>query len=138
MAGLSGSGQFIEVISPPAGEAPAWVRAKWVGLRLPVAPRRAKPLRFLATGVLTGPRNPLAALVGLFLGRYHRERGYAVPVLAALEVLERAHPDAARWWSDNAAHLVRPGRFFLFSESACRIVGDTDPSGAGPSTRTRA
>jgi hypothetical protein len=46
----------VEIVFPPAGEAPLWVREKWVGLRLPVVLREAKPVRALTAGVLTGPR----------------------------------------------------------------------------------
>ncbi len=59
---MPGDHQTIEIVFPPAGEAPLWVREKWIGLRLPVASPEAKPVCALTAGVLTGPKGLLAAL----------------------------------------------------------------------------
>jgi len=119
---MPGDHQTIEIVFPPAGEAPLWVREKWIGLRLPVVLREAKPVRVLTSGVLTGPKSLLAALARLLLGRYRRQRGYAVEVLTAIAALEQVSPDAARWWRENTPHLLKPKRYFLFEERACRVV----------------
>ncbi len=120
---MPGDQPTVEIVFPPAGEAPLWVREKWVGLRLPVVLREAKPVRALTAGVLTGPRSVLAALGRLLLGRYRTQRGYAVEVLTAISALEQVSPDAARWWRENTPYLLKPKRCFLFEEKACRVVG---------------
>ena len=43
------------VTAVPAGEAPQWVREKWVGVELPLALRSAHDFRTF--GVLSGPRS---------------------------------------------------------------------------------
>jgi hypothetical protein len=110
----------IRVIAVPAGEAPQWVREKWVGVELPLALRSAHDFRTF--GVLSGPRSFLAALSRMLTGRFTRRRGYAVEVAAAVAALERVHPDAAVWWRTNAAHLFRRTSYFMFREHECQLV----------------
>ena len=112
----------IRIVAVPAGEAPQWVREKWVGLELPLTLRSAH--KFHTFGVLTGPRGFFAGLWRLVAGRSTRRRGYAVEVAAALTALERIHPDAAVWWRTNAPHLLTRGRHFLFREEECRVIDD--------------
>ena len=108
----------VRIVAVPMGEAPQWVREKWVGLELPLALRSAHNVHTF--GILTGPRSFLAALWRLLTGQSTRRRGYAVEVTAAMAVLERAHPDAAAWWRANAPHLFARKRYFLFREEECR------------------
>jgi hypothetical protein len=105
----------VRIVAVPAGEAPEWVRQKWVGLELPLAQILPTARRGLGRGVLAGP---------LMLGRYRMRRGYRVNVLDANAVLERTSPDAARWWRTNTPHLMAPSRCFLFAEEACEVVSD--------------
>jgi len=112
----------IRIVAVPAGEAPQWVREKWVGIELPLALRQAHNVHTF--GVLSGPRSFLAALWRLLTGRSTRRRGYAVEVAAAMAALERVHPDAAAWWRTNAPHLFTRKRYFLFREEECRAVDD--------------
>ena len=112
----------IRIVAGPAGEAPQWVREKWVGLELPLVLRRAH--NFHTFGILTGPHHFLAALWRLVTGQSTRRRGYAVEVAAAVAVLERAHPDAASWWRANTPHLFSRGRCFMFREEECQPVDD--------------
>jgi hypothetical protein len=113
---------LLRVTFVPPGEAPAWVREKWVGLKLPLAQPSSLSRPRLGAGVLTGPRGFLAVLVGLVSGRYHYTDGYAVDAPGALAVLEAAHPEAAAWWKKNVPQLTRPGRKLLFQKGVGDVV----------------
>jgi hypothetical protein len=108
----------IRITRTPPGEAPVAIREAWVGLELPLL--RDKPLRYLGSGVLSGPRSLVATLLHLITFRLKVYTAYVVPSLAAIEILERADPAAARWWRENAPHTVRRGRHFLFSPECCK------------------
>jgi hypothetical protein len=112
----------IRIVAVPMGEAPQWVREKWVGLELPLALGNARNVHTF--GILTGPRGFLAALWRVLTGHSTRRRGYAVEVAAAMAALERVHPDAAAWWRTNASHLFIRKRYFLFREEECRPIDD--------------
>lgn len=106
----------IHITSVPAGEAPLWVREQWVGLDLPLAQRKATPLTFLTSGVLSGPRNFLSFLFALFTGKLERQSGYLVESQAAVAILALKNPDAAAWWRENAPHQLKPNRHFVFQQ----------------------
>jgi len=112
----------VRIIAVPTGEAPPAVRAKWVGLCLPIRRtllgRRRRRVRTI--GVLTGPRTLTGLLRALFQGE--PIEGYAVPVLPAIAILELAHPEAAAWWRANTPHLMRRGQHFVFSAEVCAEV----------------
>jgi hypothetical protein len=112
----------VRILTVPPGEAPGWVREKWVGLELPLAQWFPTSTSGLTAGVLSGPRTLFAVLGHLAGGRYQRRRGFKVNVLEAIAVLESASPEAASWWRVNAPHLMRPSRFFLFPEDVCTLV----------------
>lgn len=114
----------VRIVAVPAGEAPQWVREKWVGLELPLAQWTAGPRTRRTAGVLSGPRDVLAMIAGLFSGRLNRRTGYVVDVQAAIAALERVSPEAAAWWRTAAPHLLTPGRRFMFQEHACHLVRD--------------
>jgi hypothetical protein len=101
-----------------------WVREKWVGLELPLAQASADPVRLYTGGVLSGPRTWWQGIVAWLMGRLEAESGFLVAVIPALEVLERARPDAAAWWKENAAHLVTSRQHFLFRAEVCRVLRD--------------
>jgi hypothetical protein len=113
--------QYIRIVATPPGEAPLWVRAKWVGLCLPVADSRS-PREAYTSGVLSGPRNRFLALVWRFLGKLSRQSGYPVYVSDAVRELEKTAPDAAAWWREEASRLLAPGRKFLFRTPYCEPV----------------
>jgi hypothetical protein len=114
--------QYIRIVRTPPGEAPLWVREKWVGLALPLAGGDRGPREMFTSGVLTGPRNRLLAIWWGLRGRLPRKSGYAVDVHEALGILERTAPDAAAWWRKNVPRLQKPRRKFLFQPSACEMV----------------
>lgn len=112
----------IRIIAVPPGEAPLWVREKWVGLDLPVV-RYSGRSKFIALGVLSSPRSMLAQWLAVLRGRAELIGGYAVEALPAIDILAKASPEAAAWWRENTPHLIAPRRYLLFHEEVCR-VGD--------------
>jgi len=116
---------YIRIISIPPGEAPLWVRERWVGLELPLADGDHGPRQTCTSGVLSGPRNRLIALWWALRGRLKRQTGYAVDAIAAVRILEATAPDAASWWRQNVPRLQRRKRKFLFHQSACQMVNES-------------
>jgi len=112
----------VKVVGVPRGEAPRWVREKWVGLELPLARPLTRPRTYFTSGVLTGPRSVWTSLLRLVLGRAGREKGFPVETTAAIAILERTAPDAAAWWRTNTPHLLKPRRYLVFDASACQRV----------------
>jgi hypothetical protein len=119
---MSSAPQFIRIVRTPRGEAPLWVREKWVGLELPLASGDHGPRHAYTSGVLSGPRNRLIALVRLLLGRLPHQSGYAVEAVTAVAILANVAPDAASWWRQNVPRSQRAGRKLMFHSSACEIV----------------
>ena len=111
---------FVEIIRPPIGEAPEWVREAWVGLHLPLA--RRTPRSWHGVGVLTGPKSLLGLLFALVTGRTTRTRGYAVNAKAAVELLAGKNEAAANWWRQNSPHMLNGRRYFVFDADSCRAA----------------
>jgi hypothetical protein len=112
----------LHITAVPPGEAPLWVRERWVGLSLPLAQRKATPLSLLTAGVLSGPKGFLSCLVALITGKLERQSGYLVEARAAIAVLEVGSPQAAAWWRENTPHLLRSKRYFVFQGAVGRVV----------------
>ena len=108
----------VRIISRPPGEAPEEVRQAWVGLVLPLAVSGAQTKQ--TTGVLTRPKTFLGLLLALLFGRTERQTGYIVDAHRAVEILEKHAPYAAKWWRENAAPAIMPGKRFLFAAQACQ------------------
>ena len=121
---------LLRIVSVPAGEAPLWVREKWVGLSLPLAQRGKSARRFPTGGVLSGPKSFLASLWALVRGKVAWESGFAVDAEAAVTALATRSPDAAAWWRANTPHLVRPGRQFIFKREAAEVYESDEPGRA--------
>jgi hypothetical protein len=113
---------FLRITFVPPGEAPAWVREKWVGLKLPLAQMSPDPRYHATGGVLTGPRTFFGALSALLPGRLNHTEGYLVNAPAALSILELAHPEAAAWWRTNTPHLFGRRRRLLFPKGVGDVV----------------
>jgi hypothetical protein len=111
----------VRIVAVPPGEAPLWVREKWVGLDLPVA-RYSGSRKFITMGVLSLPRSMLAQWLAVFRGRAGLIAGYAVEVLPAIGILAKASPEAAAWWRENTPQLIAPKRYLVFHEEVCRIA----------------
>jgi hypothetical protein len=112
----------IRIVGVPPGEAPLWVRERWVGLELPLAGGDRGPRQAYTSGVVSGPRNRLVALWWGLRGRLRRQSGYAVDAIEAVRILEATAPDAASWWRKNVPRLQVRKRKFLFHKSSCEIV----------------
>jgi hypothetical protein len=112
----------VRIVAAPPGEAPLWVRQKWVGLDLPVA-RYSAHGKFLGLGVLSMPRSWLAQWMAVARGRAQLIAGYAVEAVPAVGILSVTSPEAAAWWRENTPHLIAPNRYLIFHEEVCR-VGD--------------
>jgi hypothetical protein len=113
--------RYIRIIDVPPGEAPQWVREKWVGLDLPLT-RYPSVKTCYGFGVLSGPRMWWLQLLGLMVGWADRVTGYAVDGAHAIETLARSSPEAAAWWRENASQHVRPNRYLIFHEHVCRRI----------------
>jgi len=120
----------IRIVAVPPGEAPLWVREKWVGLELPLAREGTRPVKAIVSGVLTGPI-PFPRLLRLLwaslTGHSQLRKGYAVEIHAAIEILQAASPEAAEWWRRNTPRLFSGNRKLLFQENVCRIVSPATP-----------
>jgi hypothetical protein len=110
---------MVRIVAVPPGEAPDWVRQKWVGLELPV---HSRPRPFRGFGVLTGPRTFLRSLWAILSGQGETIFGYAIDAAAALAALQRSSPEAAQWWRDNAPRHMQPGRCLLFHATVCELL----------------
>ena len=119
---MTRASSFIRIVSVPSGEAPQWVREKWVGLELPLAYDDGGARRANTSGVLSGPRNRLIGLWWALRGRLVRKSGYAVDANEAARILEGTAPEAAAWWRQNVPRLQHGNRIFLFAPAACEIV----------------
>jgi hypothetical protein len=108
------------IVSVPPGEAPLWVREKWVGLELPL--HYSGPKTCFTLGVLSMPSTWLGQLWALLRGRAERVSGYVVEGSGAVDILERSSPEAAAWWHKNAPQHVAPKRYIMFHVSVCRVV----------------
>jgi hypothetical protein len=104
----------IRIVSPPAGEPPANIRAAWVGCILPL---------HSTTDDLKASQSQKGALSR---ERVDPRQGFVVRATDALGELERHNPSAARWWRDNAPHVFKPGQLFVFEEDACELVEEVE------------
>jgi len=116
----------IRIVATPPGEAPEEIRRAWVGVRIPLPLFHTRSKEWRTAGVLTGPRTLFARLSALWSGRLKREGGYAVSVIEAIAALEAANPGAAKWWRENAPHLIRPGKAFVFASEVCVVEEGPD------------
>lgn len=111
----------IRILKRPRGEAPEDVRDAWIGLSLPVLPSHPHIVQGRPFGVLSIPRHRLVRRFLSLVGHVPRQRGYAVDVTAAVQLLESFNPSAAAWWRSHAPHLFKPGLILLFEEECCVI-----------------
>jgi hypothetical protein len=103
----------IRVLSPPPGEAPAHIRAAWVGCVLPLHATTDDPKVGRQTKGVLSRRNEDCP------------SGFVVRVVDALRALEGHDAEAARWWHENTPHLIKPGELFVYPAEACALVEET-------------
>ena len=98
---------MIKIIKVPDGEAPEEVRKAWVGLILPLA--------------FTDNIKGYVKEVGLVSQEFLPERDIvAVPGLAAIYILEKNDPDAAKWFIQQG--IPKKIRFLTFSIDEVKIL----------------
>lgn len=104
------------ITSTPPGQAPFWVREKWVGLVIPLVQKKEGALVFYTTGLFSQPNGFFSCLFDLVMGKMKREKGFIVESKVAVELLAITAPEAASWWRENTPHLLKSGQFFVFNE----------------------
>jgi len=114
-------GWTIRIVAAPPGEAPLWVREKWVGLDLPVT-RYSACSGFLGLSVPSTPRSWLGQWAAVVRGRAEPVAGYAVEASPAVGILSTVSAEAAAWWREHAPHLIAPRRYLVFHEEVCRVA----------------
>lgn len=110
----------LRISRTPSGAAPEHVRRALVGLELPL--REAGEFALVSVLEARGPSSRVEAWWWRLTGRVKRSRGFSVPVLDALAVLEAARPLEAAWWRQNAPHLCLPLKHFVFDASCGEVV----------------
>ena len=118
---MSNPGWAVRIVAVPPGEAPFWVRQKWVGLELPVV-RYSAHRKFLTFGIVSPRRSWPVQWAAMFRGRAELVAGYAVEAAFAVSILAKSSPEAAAWWRENTPHLIAPKRYLVFHEEVCRIA----------------
>lgn len=119
----------IRITSVPPGDAPLWVREKWIGVELVSAPGDS-PKTFPAASVLA-PSTFFASLWRLITGQSRRVTGYPVQVTSAIDALQKSCPEAAMWWRATTPQLISPSRYFVFDAAACQVVASPAPQPPG-------
>lgn len=110
----------IRITSVPPGDAPLWVRQKWVGVEL-TSVLSSEPKNFRSASVLA-PSSFFASLRRLITGQSRKVNGYPVQVTSAIAALEKSSPQAAMWWRSTTPELLSPHRLFVFDASVCQVV----------------
>src|SRR5215469_5604551 len=105
----------VRIVALPPGEAPQWVREKWIGLELPIVGQGGV---YRGVGVTSRPTF-LGRLWRTFSGKAEMIDGYVVDARRAVEILEAAHPEAAAWWRENTPRILAQGRRFIFKRDSC-------------------
>lgn len=115
-------GLSLKITDVPPGEAPLWVREKWVGLIIPLFQVSAKPIRTRTGGVLTGPKGLWSSLLALAQLRTEKMTGFLVLAKDAIDLLEARSPEAAKWWRENVPYIYRPRQILVFPEDVGTII----------------
>lgn len=106
---------YLAITQVPPGDAPLWVREKWIGLTLPLAQKVEAPQRWLAgKGVLA--RESILSQIWSQVIKPNYVLGYLVESAVAVDLLREVHPEAAKWWYENCPHLLHKGRLFIFHD----------------------
>ena len=93
---------ILEITATPPGQAPEWVREKWIGLEIPLNQQQQ--------GLLT---------IGVLGGHPQNSGGYQVDGKVAIELLEKKSPEAANWWRRNAPFVL--SSLLIFKKEVCKV-----------------
>jgi Protein of unknown function (DUF4240) len=107
--------RWVRIIAAPPGEAPAEIRAAWIGCVLQLLEGRETAEQ---VGEVKGVKSGRPEDHGL---------AYVVPARDAITTLEGRDARAAKWWRKHAPHMLEPGRNFVFSAAVCELTPNVDP-----------
>lgn len=108
----------VRIISTPPGDAPLWVREKWIGLDLPIVGNVSR--RSLALSIDT-KSTALSHWWAVLRRRTEIIHGYHVEAQRAVDILSETSPEAANWWRQNCPDMLRGDRHFVFHAEACQM-----------------
>jgi hypothetical protein len=97
----------IRIVSEPRGDAPSSVKEKWIGVEIPCL--YSDPCAQTKIADLSGRKAKSYA-------------SYVVFQVHAIEALEAAHPEAARWWR-SMGFPQGDEEVFVFSAESCEALG---------------
>ncbi len=117
----------LKITAVPPGEAPAWVREKWVGLELPLVDGYGEPRTLSTFGVLSYPKSRFSWYLSRLFRRFDNETGYVVECVPAIELLAISSPEAAQWWRTHAPALLQPGQCFMFQAGVGLVLPSSAP-----------
>ncbi len=101
---------FVVITRVPNGDIPLWVRTAWVGLVLPFVSYVGYVDFGIDHGLLTSEEMSF------------NRRGYSVPQIQAINILERENERASKWWKDQGLPLS--GMYFGFNEEEAEVVNE--------------
>jgi hypothetical protein len=109
----------VRIIGVPPGEAPLWVREKWVGLELPLT-RYPAPRDYFTFGVLSQPAECLAQLWAVARGRARRVAGFAVKAHAPSRCLSDRARRPRRGGASTRLNTSRRSIISCFTKTSAR------------------
>lgn len=107
---------MIRITSVPPGEAPLWVREKWLGLELPIY-GLALPRIYNTVGVVTGPSSRLGYLFAV-LRRRSKTSGYLVDGEARAHCSCGSESRSSRLVARQCTKFPSGNRCLVFCDSA--------------------
>lgn len=104
----------VRITSIPPGEAPLWVREKWIGIVLEGEQYLSSPC------IIAGDMGPVGVLTHDYVAgdRDFRE-AFMTSSAYAIETLRLQEEDAAKWWDENFDKILIPT--FIFPRE-CFVV----------------
>ncbi|MHB8409263.1 MAG: hypothetical protein ACYDHY_14390 [Acidiferrobacterales bacterium] len=99
----------IVIVSVPPGQAPLWVRQKWVGVEIPLLTLVG------ASAITTNVRGEPAA--PMITG------GCAVTIHDAISALKKTSPEAAAWWENwSKTMIAQLSSGLVFPRRVCKLT----------------
>ncbi|MFK7875630.1 MAG: hypothetical protein AB8B71_07585 [Paracoccaceae bacterium] len=111
---------FIEVIHTPPGTTPDWIRKAWVGLQMPSVSDGPVEMPTVAAGA--GAASKLGQLFSVLTGKAEKQHGYVVNAKEAVGLLSLVNEEAAKWWIEQAPHVLNDGQMIMFAAQCCREI----------------
>ena len=119
---MSSVASVIQVTAPTVhGEAPEWVRRRWIGCEMPCEPECGH-VPLYVKGVLPPERKGMMSVAefrALRTGDWKLD-GFSVPTTIALQILECHSPEAAQWFYENG--YPKQDKCFRFKLAETKIL----------------